>query len=106
MCFIDEILGKYRVHDGNQSGSALRHMHAVLAVIDDFKDAAMYERYWGWAMRRRKAMVIYGAARTMQLSRDHHKAWRLIIQSLVLYPFFIKAWAALAINCKSFLRYL
>jgi len=100
MVFLNEILGKYRIHAGNQSGSALRHMRAVQQVVAEFADHPKADGLRrGWRMRQRACLIAYGAARTMQHSGDYAGAWPLLGRALASYPFYPRIWAALTINC-------
>ena len=75
MKLITEILGEYRIHSGNQSGSAVRHMCSVLQVVDIFlpinADTTFFEKL---RSRRCKAHAYYGAARRISKDRNFSEA--------------------------------
>jgi len=99
MAFVPEILGRYRVHSGSQSASTLRHMNAVSHVVEEFMEnpaAAVAKN--DPRMRRRRSLIAYGAARSMQSSGAYRDAWPLFGRALGLWPFEPKIYAGLAIN--------
>lgn len=104
MEFFDEILGEYRVHTGNHSGSAVRHMHSILHVIDEFLpvDASA-----GFAsrlrVRRCKAMIYYGAGRSLYKTRLYSEARPVFSSSIVLWPFHVRTYAAIGFNTFNWL---
>jgi teichuronic acid biosynthesis glycosyltransferase TuaG len=107
MAFLHEILGKYRIHGSNQSGSALRHMRSVQQVVAEFASHPMANGLrGGWRMRRRACLIAYGAARTLQRAGDHVAAKPMLISAIASYPFHLRSWLALAINCVAAMRSL
>lgn len=101
MAFVSEVLTRYRVHSGSQSASALRHLKAVSRVVDEFSSVAASA---GAGMRRRRSLIAYGAARSMQLSHSYRDAWPLFFKALRLWPLEPRIYAGLAINCAGELR--
>lgn len=93
--FIDEVLGEYRLHGGNQSKAVLRNMQAELAVVEKhfagMESLALTDRLW---IRRRRAMAYYGAARGMQADGEHAQALRWLARSWRTYPFIARAYVA------------
>lgn len=93
--FLDEVLGVYLIHEGNQSRLALRNMEAVLAVVDHHLASAG----GGSAKaRRRKALVYYGGARGLQDNSDYGQAWSYFWKAVRIYPWVPKFYAAMALN--------
>lgn len=99
MRFIKEILGQYRVHSGNQSGSVLCHLNAVLRVVDEFFPA---ENSRSWAtqirVRRRYGLTYYGAVRALQRNGQFAQSWALLLHAIVYSPFFIKNYVAILVG--------
>lgn len=105
MVFLDEILGEYRVHAGNLSGSILSHMKSALSVTDDFlqtdSSSSLKSRL---CARRCKARIYYGAGRSLQTSGQCAEAWQLFFASLELWPFNARIYAAMGLNCIAWMR--
>ncbi len=99
MVFIDELLGEYRVHASNHSGSALNHLNSVLHVIDEFlpidSSSSLKLRL---RVKRCKALPYYGAGRRLYKNGQFAKAWMLFFNSLVLWPFYVKIYVAIVLN--------
>ncbi len=96
--FVNDILGEYLIHDGNQSGAVLRNMEAVRAVIrHHFADMPDAQRQT-WRERRRLAIATYGGARGLQDSGQHGAAWQYFLEALRQYPLLPKAYVAMALN--------
>jgi glycosyltransferase involved in cell wall biosynthesis len=107
MEFLPEVLSRYRVHSASQSSAAIRHMNAVARVVDEFSQhPASKVPIGGLGLRRRRSLLAYGAARTMQASGSHHEAWPLYLSALRQYPFFPKTYAGIAMNGYAQLRTL
>lgn len=105
MVFIEEILGEYRVHAGNQSGSVLFHMNSALSVIDDFlqtdSSSSLKSRL---RARRCKALIYYGAGRSLQTSGQYAEAWQLFLISFELWPLNTRIYGAIGLNCIAWVR--
>lgn len=98
MRFTQQILGQYRVHSGNQSGSAIRHLKAVMCVVDQFFPASnSRDLRTRIRVRRRYGLAYYGAARHMQRSGQLSASFNLLFKSLTYFPFLIKTYIALGI---------
>jgi glycosyltransferase involved in cell wall biosynthesis len=97
MIFLREILGEYRVHSSNQSGSAVKHMNAVLCVVDEFfkniKPDGLRLRF---RINRRYGNAHYGAGRSLQRNKQYIPSCRMYIAAMRYHPFFLKTYAALA----------
>jgi glycosyltransferase involved in cell wall biosynthesis len=99
MRFTTEILGEYRIHVGNQSGSVLRHLNSVLCVIDDFLPATSTTSFLMWRRRRQRyGLAYYSAGRGMQKNKQYADALKLFFHSVTLRPHFIKTYVAAAMT--------
>ncbi len=82
--FVREILGEYRIHDGNQSRAALRNMQAVMAVVQHH---LQHQSSQSWRerirIRRRCALIYYSGARGLQDCGEHRAAWPHFLKALV-----------------------
>ena len=107
MRFVQEILGKYRIHAGNQSRSVLRHLDAVLCVIREFipinSSSSLKRRM---RLSRRLGLAYYSAGRAMQKNGHPAGAWPLLFRSLTHWPFYSKTYASLVLNILSLTRSL
>lgn len=108
MHFIREVLGQYRVHSGNQSGSVLRHLNSVLCVVDEFfPDNDSRSLGMKMRVRQRYCTAYYGAGRAMQRNGQFTQSWPLLFRAITYSPFFMKSYVALMLNifaqifCKS-----
>ena len=105
MHFIMEILGGYRVHSCNQSGSVLRHMNAILYVVEQFIPD---KSSWGFKTRIRVnwrySIAYYGAGRLMQNNKQHAKALPLLFHAILYSPFFIKGYYAIFLGLVGMVR--
>jgi len=95
--FVDEVLGEYLIHGGNQSRSALRNMLAVMAVFEHHRHA-LEGRALARRMRRREAVIMYGGARGLQGSGEHREAWLYFFKAALHYPWVPRFYAAMALN--------
>jgi len=99
MVFTDAILGEYRVHASNHSGSALNHMNSALHVIDDFlpvNPSSSLELQL--RAKRCKSLPYYGAGRRLYKSGQFAEAWSLFFNALIYRPFYIKTYIAIGLN--------
>lgn len=94
--FIDEILGEYQVHESNASKSVLRHMHSALSVIEKHSasigKANILEQL---KLRRIKALLFYGAARSYQHNGQYMDAFRYFGKSAMAFPMIIRIYAGI-----------
>jgi glycosyltransferase involved in cell wall biosynthesis len=98
MRFMSEILGQYRVHSGNQSGSVMRHLRSVLSVFEEFfPEEALRSDAVRKRMRRRYCLAYYGAGRAMQRNGQYIQSWPLLFRAIAYSPLFIKNYAAIII---------
>lgn len=94
--FIDELLGEYLIHEGNQSRAALRNMNAVMAVFEHHR--AALDSAPATCLRRREALIIYGGARGLQDCGQYRQAWPYFIDAVRRYPWEPKFYAAMMLN--------
>lgn len=105
MHFIKQVLGQYRVHSGNQSGSVLRHLNSVLRVVDEFFPAGNSREFrTRMRIRRRYGVAYYGAGRAMQRTNQFALAWPFLFRAIAYWPFFMKSYIAIAFGLVGVLR--
>lgn len=95
--FVDEVLGEYRIHAGNQSRAALRNMQAVMAVFTHHRPA-LEGRVPAGRLRRREAVIHYSGARGLQDSGLHRQAWPHFFKAVLHYPWVSRFYAAMLLN--------
>lgn len=95
--FVDEVLGEYLIHEGNQSRAALRNMHAVKAVFEHHR-AVVERRTSARLLRRREAVILYSGARGLQHSGQHREAWPYFFKAVLRYPWVPRFYAAMLLN--------
>ena len=95
MDFIDDVLGEYRRHESNASGSVLRHMTAERAVVE--KHLSLDPTIGRLARRRRLARCTYTAGRGFAASGRRGSALRMYLRALATYPFEPKTFAAIGL---------
>lgn len=93
--FVNEVLGEYRIHGGNQSKVALRNMQAELAVLEQhFLEWGGSNRTSRLQMKKRRALAFYGAGRNLQTDGRHQEALRHFWRAWQTYPFITKCYIA------------
>jgi glycosyltransferase involved in cell wall biosynthesis len=100
--FTDEVLGEYEVHEANASKTAVRHMKAGLAVLE--KNFVSLDKVSVWnrlMLRRAKALLFYGAARSCQQSGERKEALHLFLKSALTFPFILRNYAGMGSLMKS-----
>jgi teichuronic acid biosynthesis glycosyltransferase TuaG len=100
--FIEEILGEYQVHEANASKAALRHMNTALAVLE--KHCASLDKITIWKrlmLRRARALLFYGAARSFQKNGQRTEAMRFFGKSLLTFPFIVRTYAGTVLTLIS-----
>ena len=96
---VDEILGEYRIHGGNQSKAVIRNLQAELAVLEKHFGEISSHGFASWLRRqRRRALAYYGAGRGMQAEGSHVDALRWFWCSWIIYPFIARAYAAVLLS--------
>lgn len=107
MKFLEDILGDYRIHSGNQSGSVIRHLQSVLHVIDEYSPmvstGSMGVRM---RIRRRVGLAYYSAARAMQKGKCYREAAALFFRALRQWPFEPRVYAAGMLNVLGIIKTL
>ncbi len=103
MEFIREILGEYRIHEGNQSGSVMRHLNSVLSVLEEFKLQPAGKRISPVRLRKRQGLAYYGAARGMQKNGQFLVAAGLYLKALFHRPFLLQSYVFSTLNILAFL---
>lgn len=99
---VDEILGEYRIHEGNQSKAVMRNLHAELAVLQKHFAGLPDEGFTSRLRKRRRfALAYYGAARGMQAGGRHMDALLWLFRSWIGYPFILRAYAAALISLSA-----
>lgn len=92
----EEVLGKKRVHDSNYSNSVVKHINATLFVINahlaKLKPLSMFYHF---LYRKKKAVVIYGGARTLQVGKNYPMALSYYLKSLLVFPLSIRPFAGM-----------
>ena len=105
--FVPEILGEYRMHDGNASKALLRHLEAELAVVNDhFAALKAVGPLSQLRVRRRRARVYYGAGRGFQEAGNRRESWHWFGRALRESPFILRLYAAAALNVLAPVRRL
>ena len=97
--FIDEVLGEYLVHETNASKSALKHMQSTLSVIEKYSASTGKANIWKHLkLRRARALLLYGAARSYQQNGQKTEALRFYRKSVLTYPFILRTYAGMVLN--------
>lgn len=99
MHFIKEILGQYRIHSGNQSGSVQRQLNADLHVCDEFfpiEEPRSLETQV--RVRRRYCLAYYGAGRAMQRNGKFDQSWPFLLRAIAYWPLFMKSYVAIMLG--------
>lgn len=93
---IQQILGRYRIHSGNQSGAIVHHLNSVLCVVNHFfpnvesRNLGMRIR-----VRRRYCTAYYGAGRTLQRNGEFALSWPYFFRAVAYSPCFMKNYVAI-----------
>ncbi len=95
--FVNEVLGEYLIHEGNQSRAALRNMQAVMAVFEHHR-ALLVGCVSTRRFRRREALITYGGARGLQDSGQHLQAWPHFFRAVIHYPWSLRFYVAMVLN--------
>lgn len=96
---VDEMLGEYHLHGGNQSKAVMRNFQAELAVLQKyFSGIAENGLMSHLRTQRRFALAYYAAARGMQAEGSHMDGLKLLLQSWMKYPFILRQYAAAVIG--------
>ena len=95
--FVDEVLGEYLIHEGNQSRAAMRNMQAVMAVFEHHRHALVGQASAG-RLRRREAVILYSGARGLQDSGQYRQAWPHFFKAVMHYPWVPRFYLAMLLN--------
>lgn len=93
--FLRDVLGEYRRHEGNASGSILRHLAAEKAVVQ--KHLALDDTISVWQRRARLAKCLYTAGRGFQASGKRLQAASLLAQAAIGNPLHLRTYVALGL---------
>lgn len=97
--FVDEILGEYRLHGGNQCVNAERNYKAQILVLNKhfsrFNRTGFFNRL---RERRRYALAAYTSGRFLQDSNLFSDANIWLKKAAFEWPFALKSWVALGLN--------
>lgn len=93
--FLPDVLGIYRRHEGNASGSILRHLAAEQAVVRKHLD--LDDTITWWQRRARLAKCLYTAGRGFQASGKRLEAASMLARALVGNPLHLRTYVALAL---------
>jgi len=93
--FLNEVLGEYRRHEGNASGSVMRHYRAERAVVEHH--LAETVDVGASARRRRIGRTVYTAGRGFQTAGRRWEALRMFVRALLHWPFEPRTWTAIAL---------
>lgn len=99
MKFTRSILGRYRIHSGNQSGSIIKHLNSIIAVVEDFFPDVSEQTVFTWIrIRRRFSIAYYGAGRELQKQGRCHEACLQFLRASICWPFYLKIYIAALLN--------
>jgi teichuronic acid biosynthesis glycosyltransferase TuaG len=105
MKFVGEILGLYRIHTANQSGSVFRHLNSIISVIEDFFPSPSERSFLDAVkIKRRVSLAFYGAARALQKEGEYRAAWAALYKAVVSWPLYVKVYVAILVNLFSYPR--
>ena len=88
--FVEEILGEYTIHPGNQSKAVLRNMRAELAVLEKH----YFAQGRTFIPRSRQALLYFRSARALQHQGSHREALLWLFRSWKISPFILRTYAA------------
>ncbi|WP_170954728.1 glycosyltransferase [Polaromonas sp. AER18D-145] len=101
MKFLAELLGRYRIHQGNQSSAVIRHLNSVLQVVQEFfSGMPQHNPYTRRRLQRRIGLAYYSAARALQRGGKFHQAWPMLGKSLACAPFYPRTYAAVLLQAR------
>ena len=97
--FVDEMLGEYLVHGSNATKAARCLIDSQFAVLDrHFRNGSRVSAWERLRRRRRRALVYYAVARSLQDDGKRIEALRLFWQCALTYPLIIWLYAAVLLN--------
>lgn len=99
MKFLNKILGRYRVHNNNNSNVVDYHLKAVIAVVDDFYYKIFKKNFINKILlAKRYALAMYGSGRSSMADNNFSIAIKYFINSIFKYPLFIKSYLMLVLS--------
>ncbi len=103
MKFLPEILGDYRIHDGNNSGHICRHLDSVIYLVNNyFENSNQIGRKDYPRRRRRIALAYYGAGRAFHRNKNHRRAIEFFLRGFKIHPFSLHICVGLLISAAIF----
>lgn len=93
--FLPDVLGEYRRHEGNASGSIRRHLAAERAVVE--KHLALDSTISARQRRARRAKCFYTAGRGFQANGERMHAARMLSRAFLGNPTHLRTLAALGL---------
>ena len=85
--FLPEILGEYRIHEGNQTKAVIRNMEAVKAVVESHIAAiGAASALHDIRVRRRLGIIYYSGARGLQDREEYDLAKPWFLKALATWP--------------------
>ena len=93
--FLPDVLGEYRRHEGNASGSIRRHLAAERAVVE--KHLALDSTISARQRRIRRAKCFYTAGRGFQANGKRLYAAQMFIRAVLGNPLHLRTYAALGL---------
>lgn len=95
LCFIDEMLGEYRLHGGNASRAITRNLQAELAVVErHFRQESHVTAGRRFMRRVRRALVHYAAGRNLHMAGQYAEALAQFWQAFKMSPFIARLYVA------------
>ena len=92
--FISDMLGEFRIHGTNASGAGVKHMNAVLAVLDlHFARDTHWDVWSKLKRRRRRSYAVADGAWALKQAGDYRSAIRHVAKAMKLWPLNGKAYA-------------
>lgn len=93
--FLPDVLGEYRRHEGNASGSIQRHFLAERAVVE--KHLALDDTITARQKRLRRAKCFYTAGRGFQAGGERLRAAQMFVRAALGNPSHLRTYAALGL---------
>lgn len=99
--FIDHVLGGHLKHMGSSSSSAIKHLAAVHAVVENH--LSNYEHAGPIFKRKSLSVILYGAARQLCDQKNYNHSFEYFMKSLRSYPLRLKTYLGLGLLVKQYL---
>ncbi len=93
--FLPDVLGEYRRHEGNASGSIRRHLAAERAVVE--KHLSLDSTITPRQRRVRRAKCFYTAGRGFQANGNRLPAARMLLRAFLHNPAHLRTYVALGL---------